>query len=232
MGGLWQLNATVEEMFAKEKPSNDPDYNPLLKKTDPISTGGKTEATNAPSADSTPTAAQSGGQTESTAVKESAAAEAGHPSSHAAGHQPAAGSDSPATQIEQASATPAPDDAGASSSIPQDSPQPDLLSGNPPAGSNGLPHPARQASGAGETRGNDLPAPDRLRSYSKALAQIDNGGPVKLGKQSHAWFQRNGEFDEETDKKRAAIYAVHVRRIMGEITMEACLRQVEEIVGQ
>lgn len=248
--------ATVEEMFAKEKQTDaDPDRNPLVKggagTNDRISTGGQTHEVNDntdkgdPRADGTSStenrsaAAQTGGQAGAAPATDSAAAgTAAHPSGHAAGHQPAAGSDSAATAASrQASAQPAPADAGASSSPHEDSPQRDLLSGATTRDGSGQPAD-RQAEGAGGSRGETTPAPtrhpatpERLQSYSKALATIENGGPAKLGKQSMAWITRNGDFDAAGNETAGKILSVHTQRVAGEITMEACLKRVKEITG-
>lgn len=139
--------------------------------------------------------------------------------------------------IRQASAQPAPADAGASPSPHEDSPQPDLLSGATTRDGSGQPAD-RQAEGAGASRGETAPAPtrhpaspERLLSYSKALATIENGGPAKLGKQSTAWITRNGDFDAAGNETAGKILSVHTQRVAGELTMEACLKRVKEITG-
>lgn len=249
---------TVESMFARrDREPADPDRNPLVKSAgaganDPISTGGQTHEVNGntdkgdPRADGTSSAedrsaaVQQDSQAGAAPATNSAAAEAAHPSGHAAGHQPAAGSDSAATAAsQQASASPAPADAGASSSTHKDSPQPDLLSGATTRDGSGQPSdPARQADGAGDSRGEKAPAPtvhpatpERLQSYSKALGTIENGGPPKLAKQSNAWMTKYGAFDPAGSKLAGQILAAHTQRITGEIDMEACLKQVKGVIG-
>jgi hypothetical protein len=88
------------------------------------------------------------------------------------------------------------------------------------------------AEGAGGPRGNETPsAPDRFRSYSKALAGIEIGAP-KLARQSNAWMEKHGTFTGADENKRSSIYALHVKRVMGEIEMAACKQQVEEIISK
>ncbi|UFX42144.1 hypothetical protein HAP47_0023065 [Bradyrhizobium sp. 41S5] len=247
--------ATVEEMFAKEKPPQaDPDYNPLVKKdaggADQQTTGGANEVAQTGNADQTrqadasetenrSAAAQEGSQAGEKPATKSAAAEAAHPSGHAAGHQPAAGSASAATTA-QTSATPAPADEGTSQErTASGSSQPDLLSG-PTSAQDGKPQPSlpqgSAADGAGATRGNGIAsAPDQLRSYHKALATIENGGPPKLGKMSLAWYEKNGKdaaFDEASHPKAKSILAVHTERLTGSIDVAACNKKVEEIIAR
>lgn len=237
--------ATVEEMFAKEKPATgDPDHSPLVKKSDPISTGGgnevagnKTEGQTRP-ADASATenrsaeAAQQDGKTGEKPVTESAAAgTAAHPSGHAAGHQPAAGADSAATGDGSASANQA--DAGTSKTEGGGSSQPDLLSGAKPPAQDGKGEPATpgRTEGADGPSGMDKPsAPDRLRAYSKALLSIAQGGPPKLGKQSDAWLKANGIFDGADEVKRSSIYTAHLTRITGSGDIEACKAAAEAII--
>lgn len=131
----------------------------------------------------------------------------------------------------KASATPAPADAGTSAAVPGASSQPDLLSGTSPAGGKAEPSPPGSAGGADGTRGNEQPsASDRLKSYNKALSGIENGGPPKLGKQSDAWSTKHGKFAGPDEKKRGEIYALHLKRITGEVDMAACQKQVEGII--
>ncbi|WP_207234379.1 hypothetical protein [Bradyrhizobium sp. Leo170] len=182
--------ATVEEMFAKEKPTEgDPNYNPLVKNT----AGATDQQTH--QADAAQTESRSG-----------ADQQIGH-----AGEKPATDSGqgtSGATQSrDQASASPAPADAGTSQRDTGSS-QPDLLSGTPPAGGNVRSTEVRQsAEGADQVSrgGTTGSAPDQLRSYSKALAQIENGGPAKLGRMSLAWYEKNGKesaFNDSDHQKR------------------------------
>ncbi|SEB95815.1 hypothetical protein [Bradyrhizobium erythrophlei] len=224
---------TVESMFAKRERETDPNFNPLVKKD----AGGADQQTVVGANDAAAAADQSSAEKPG---KDSAAAEAAHPSGHAAGHQPAARSDSAATPA-QASAKPAPADAGTSQErTASGSSQPDLLSGTAPA-AGGKPQPSESptssaADGADATRGNGAAsAPDQLRSYHKALATIENGGPPKVGKMSHAWYEKNGKdgaFDDAGQKKAQAIYAVHVKRVTGEVTAADCTKQVEEIIAR
>ncbi|MBR0879521.1 hypothetical protein ABIF65_002421 [Bradyrhizobium japonicum] len=220
--------ATVEEMFAKEKPTEaDPDRNPLVKNggagaNDSISTGGQSNEVNGntdkgdPRADGT-----SSTENRSAAVQQDSQAGA-----------------APANETtRQASAPPAPADAGASTSHPEGSPQPDLLSGATTRDGSGQPAD-RQAEGAVDSRGGTTTAPtrhpaspERLQSYSKALATIENGGPAKLGKQSTAWITRNGDFDAAGNEVAGKILSIHTQRVAGEIDMAACLKRVGEIIG-
>lgn len=111
--------------------------------------------------------------------------------------------------------------------------QSDLLSTDTPSGdSKGEASPQGQTEGAGGQQPGTTPAPDRLLSYSKALAGIENGGPPKLGKQGDAWTTKNGPFTGDDDKKRSEIYAAHLKRITGEIDAAACAKIVEEIVAR
>lgn len=216
---------TVESMFAKREKELDPNFNPLVKKD--AGTAGDSESQSDES--------HAGDKPAQT----SAVAEAAHPSSHAAGHQPAAGSDSAATTA-QTSAKPAPADEGTSQErTAGGSSQPDLLSGPTSAqdgkAQSGLPQ-GSAADGAGATRGNGIaPAPDQLRSYHKALSTIENGGPAKLGKMSLAWYERNGKdaaFDEASHPKAKAILAIHTERLTGSIDVAACNKNVEEIIAR
>ncbi|MGY4269822.1 hypothetical protein ACVJF2_008392 [Bradyrhizobium sp. USDA 4519] len=216
--------ATVEEMFAKEKPSQaDPDYNPLVKK-DAVSGGDQqTAVTGAANQE------QAAGDKPAT---DSAAAEAAHPSDHAAGHQPAAGSDSAATSA-QTSAKPAPADEGTSQErTASGSSQPDLLSG-PTSAQDGKPQSSTPqgstANGADASRGNGASAPD-LSSYHRALLTIENGGPQKLGKMSEQWLNKYGRFEGDAEKKRGEIYAVHGERLTGSVDLAACNKKVEGII--
>ncbi|WP_198964570.1 hypothetical protein [Bradyrhizobium sp. C9] len=218
--------ATVEEMFAKEKPSQaDPDYNPLTRKD-------TAAGANAAASDQH----QSAGEKPAT---DSAAAEAAHPSGHAAGHQPAAGSDNAATSA-QSSAKPAPADEGTSQErTASGSSQPDLLSG-PTSAQDGKAQSSipqgSAADGADATRGNGAAsAPDQLRSYHKALSTIENGGPAKLGKMSLAWYEKNGKetaFDDASHAKAKEILLAHTKRVAGEIDLAACTKQVDGIIAR
>ena len=133
---------------------------------------------------------------------------------------------------DQASATA---DAGASSALAVDSPQPDLLSNaSAPADSNRQPAASEggPAGGADGSRGNEQPsASDRLRSYSKALLSITDA-PAKLGKQGEAWTRRYGAFAGADEDKRKAIYAIHLNRLTGSTDITGCKKQVEEIIGK
>ncbi|MGY3482314.1 hypothetical protein ACVW1C_000197 [Bradyrhizobium sp. USDA 4011] len=228
---------TVESMFAKREKELDPNFNPLVKKD----AGGPEQqqgaAANEPAGgeENQSDKNQAGGKPAQT----SAAAEAAHPSRHAAGHQPAAGSDSAAATA-QTSAKPAPADEGTSQErTASGSSQPDLLS-NPTSAQDGKPQPGlpqgSAADGAGATRGNGIAsAPDQLRSYHKALATIENGGPPKLGKMSLAWYEKNGKdtaFDEASHPKAKSILAVHTERLTGSIDVAACNKKVEEIIAR
>ncbi|MHC2250966.1 hypothetical protein ACVILK_000658 [Bradyrhizobium embrapense] len=218
--------ATVEEMFAKEKPSQaDPDYNPLVKKDTAAGAGD----------------AASGDQEQSAGDKpatESAAAEAAHPSDHAAGHQPAVGSDSAATSA-QTSAKPAPADEGTSQErTASGSSQPDLLSG-PTSAQDGKPQSSvpqgSTADGADASRGRVASAPDQLRSYHRTLSTIENGGPPKLGKMSLVWYEKNGKdeaFDDANHEKAKQILVAHTERLTGSIDLAACAKKVEEIIAR
>ncbi|MGY4224415.1 hypothetical protein ACVMIH_001776 [Bradyrhizobium sp. USDA 4503] len=218
--------ATVEEMFAKEKPPQaDPDYNPLVKK-DTVSGGDQqTAVTGAANQE------QAAGDKP---VTDSAAAEAAHPSDHAAGHQPAAGSDSAATSA-QTSAKPAPADEGTSQErTASGSSQPDLLS-DPTSAQDGKPQSGNPqgstANGADASRGNGASAPD-LSSYHRALLTIENGGPQKLGKMSEQWLNKYGRFEGDAEKKRGEIYAVHGERLTGSVDLAACSKKVEGIIAR
>ncbi len=121
-------------------------------------------------------------------------------------------------------------DSGASQADTSRSPQPDLLSGTTtPAGSKGEPSPG-QTDGADGSRGGTPSAPDRLRSYSKALFSVASGGAAKLGKQSSAWIEKFGAFTGPEETKRAEIYAVHSKRVLEGMAMEAVKAKVEEII--
>ncbi|WP_063695136.1 hypothetical protein [Bradyrhizobium embrapense] len=231
--------ATVEEMFAKEKPSQaDPDYNPLVKKD----TGGAEQqaggAADTAGNEERTSAAQEGSQTGEKPATESAAAEAAHPSDHAAGHQPAVGSDSAATSA-QTSAKPAPADEGTSQErTASGSSQPDLLSG-PTSAQDSKPQSSvpqsSTADGADASRGRGASAPDQLRSYHRTLSTIENGGPAKLGKMSLAWYKANGEanaFDDLNHPKAEKIFAAHTERLTGSIDLAACTKKVEEIIAR
>lgn len=233
--------ATVEEMFAKEKPSGDPEYNPLLKKSDPISTGGGNEVSNS-------TGKEAGSQRlDSSVVSASANADQ-------AGAMPATESDTPVSNEverqsegsadhangnepsgETPSSTETNGSTGVTSGDGEKSPnQSNLLSGAlTSTGSKGEPDSPGQTDGADGGRGNGAPsAPDRLRSYSKALLGIENGGPPKLGKMSDAWIKKDGAFAGADEEKRKAIYAIHLKRLTGGFDIAACKAQVEGIIGQ
>jgi hypothetical protein len=216
--------ATVEEMFAKpEKASADPEYNPLVKeKTDPA-TGevtAESTATGGGNEVATQDTSNDGGQTRpadaSATENRSAAAQDGGQ----------AGA-TPATNSEATASTGAPTEGAEQSTTQQDL----LTETSRPSEGNGEPDtPAGQTEGADGSRGNVPSAPDRLRSYSKALLSIDSGGPQKLGKQSEAWIKKFGAFDGADDAKRSKVYAVHVNRLTGSIDAAACNKQVEGII--
>jgi hypothetical protein len=227
--------ATVEEMFAKpEKASGDPDFNPLIKKSDSISTGGaneigktadgQTRPADASATENRTGTAQNGGQageTPATGSKTEAQRDAQDKTP-----APASGEQSQASDQGAANADPGTSQADASRSS-----QPDLLSAQPPAGSKGEPSSPGQTDGADGSRGETPSAPDRLRAYSAALLRVENGAP-KLGKQSDVWMGANGLFAGDDEKKRALIYAAHLNRIAGSIDIEACKKQVEGIIGK
>lgn len=229
LAALKNEEATVEQIFPKQEreKDSDPDRNPLVKNggagaKDSISTGGQSNEVNGntdkgdPRADGT-----SSTENRSAAVQQDSQAGA-----------------APANETtRQASAPPAPADAGASTSHPEGSPQPDLLSGATTRDGSGQPAD-RQAEGAVDSRGGTTTAPtrhpaspERLQSYSKALATIENGGPAKLGKQSTAWITRNGDFDAAGNEVAGKILSIHTQRVAGEIDMAACLKRVGEIIG-
>jgi RecT family len=108
--------------------------------------------------------------------------------------------------------------------------QPDLLS-DAPAGSKGQPNPHGQTEGADDSRGEKPSAPDRLRSYSKALLSITDA-PAKLVKQSDAWIRKYEAFQGDDERKRVKICAVHLNRLTGTISIDACKKQVEEIISK
>ncbi|MCW2195112.1 hypothetical protein AB7M45_007883 [Bradyrhizobium elkanii] len=243
--------ATVEEMFAKEKPAEaDPNYNPLVKNhaggaTDQQTTGGanevgqtgnegQTRQADASGTESRSAVAQESSQAGEKPAADSAAAEAAHPSGHAAGHQPAAGSDSAATPA-QTSAKPAPVDAGTSQErTASGSSQPDLLSGPTSAQDGKAQSSSPQgspANGADASRGRGASAPD-LFAYHKALLTIENGGPPKLGKMSEQWLGKYGRFEGDAEKKRGEIYAAHGERLTGSIDTAACSKKVEGIIAR
>jgi hypothetical protein len=101
----------------------------------------------------------------------------------------------------------------------------------PPAAKDPTSAPGGQTDGADGSRGKAPSAPDRLRAYGAILLRIDNG-PAKLGKQSDAWLKQEGAFDGPEEKKRAAIYAIHLNRLTGSIDVEACKAQVEGVIGK
>jgi hypothetical protein len=190
--------ATVEEMFAKEKPQVDLNHNPLLKDAG--------QSAGAPGDATTNTEAQRTAQDKAPA--------------HASGEQSQASEKEPDTS-----------GSGTSQADASRSSQPDLLSGEAPrADGNGEASPQGQTDGADGQEPVTPSAPDRLRSYSKALAGLENGGPPKLGKQSDAWISKNGVFAGADDKKRSEIYAAHLDRLTGVVDAAACAKKVEEIV--
>jgi hypothetical protein len=192
--------ATVEEMFAKEKPSADPDRNPLVRE--------KTDATTGEV-----TAAEQGSKTE---VQREARDKA---------PAPASGEKSQASDQESATA-----DSGTSEADASPSSQPDLLSTDGPA----VEAPAHDAKPASERgSGSSGPSPaERLRSFSKALSSINDGGPAKLGKQQSAWVTKHGTFEDGESVKQQSIYAAHLNRLTGAVDLPATLAKVEEIVGK
>ncbi|MGR4927352.1 hypothetical protein ACIPUD_11150 [Bradyrhizobium sp. CAR08] len=220
LSALKNEEATVEQIFPRQEREReqDTDRNPLVRgaaSKDSISTGGPQHEVSSNNTD------KGDQRADGTASAENRSA---------AVQQDSQAGAAPANETsQQASASPAPADAGASSSTHKDSPQPDLLSGATTRDSSGQP-PARQAEGAGDSRGETKPAPD-LRGYNRALATINSGGPAKLGKMAQNWTAANGEFTGDAEKKRAEIYAAHVRRLNGEIDMEGCMKQAEGIIG-
>ncbi|WP_201449642.1 hypothetical protein [Bradyrhizobium sp. Ai1a-2] len=225
--------ATVEEMFAKEKPADsDPNYNPLVKGTtganDQRTTGGANEVADE----------SQQGQTHQADASETENRSGADQQNGQAGEKPATDSGqgtSGATQSrDQASASPAPADAGTSQSD-NGSSQPDLLSGTvPPAGSKAQPSESQpSAEGADkDSRGGTTGSAPDLSSYHKTLATIENGGPPKLGRMSDSWINKNGKFTGGQEKKRAEVYAVHVERLTGAIDMAACNKRVEGIIAK
>jgi hypothetical protein len=141
---------------------------------------------------------------------------------HASGEQSQASEQEPETS-----------GSGTSQADASRSSQPDLLSGEAPrADGNGEASPQGQTDGADGQEPVTPSAPDRLRSYSKVLAGIENGGPPKLGKQSDLWISKNGAFAGADDKKRSEIYAAHLDRLTGVMDAAACAKKVEEIVAR
>lgn len=224
--------ATVEEMFTKEKPgAADPDHNPLVKKSDSTSTGGGNEVgatggeadrqrldSDVGSASSGQTGADAGTTESKTEVQREA---------QTGTTAPASGEKSQAS--DQASPT---GDAGTRQADASSSSQPDLLSGSTPSkDSKGQPeHPSRAgADGASDAAPS---AADRLRSYNKALLTIGSGGPPKLGKQSDGWIVKHGAFAGAEEEKRAKIYAVNLERLTGTGDLESCKAKAEEIIGK
>jgi hypothetical protein len=144
-----------------------------------------------------------------------------------------AGESSATNSKDKASDTPAPSDAGTSAAGGGSSSQPDLLSGTTGGSAQSTEGQAPATGGADGARGNDTPsAPDRLRSYSKALASIENGGPPKLVRQGDAWIKKWGAFEGAAEHRRAEIYNAHLNRLTGSTDMAACQRQVEEIIAK
>jgi hypothetical protein len=208
--------------------------------SDPISTGGAASETasdqgKAPAVASTladgiesAAAAQHDGKTDESSVNNSET----EVQREARVNPPAdARTDDESKASDQASST---DDAGARNADASTSPQPDLLSSasSPAAGSKGEPSPG-QPEGADGARGNDVPsAPDRLRSYSRALLSVNDGGPPKLAKQAEVWSKKYGTFDGDAEAKRKLIYAAHLDRLTGSADIDATKAKVEGIVGK
>lgn len=191
--------ATVEEMFAKEKPSIAPDHNPLLKDAGLSSGGAGNDTTN--------TEAQRTAQ--------------GNAPAHASSERSQASDQEPETSGSGTSAA----DASPSS-------KPDLLSTDtPPVDSKGEAAPYGQTDGAGGQEPGTPPAPDRLRSYAKALAGITDGGPPKLVKMSTQWTGKYGIFEGADESKRVLIYNAHLGRLTGTMTPDGCKAEVERIIG-
>jgi hypothetical protein len=220
---------TVESMFTKREKETDKDYNPLVRgektdattgevtKSDSISTGGAhevakdqgkgpAEASSSANEIESAEAAQHVGQTDESSVNQS---------------------------TDKASATPAPADAGTSAAVGgSSSQQPDLLSGtDAPAGGKGAAVPGPADGADGGSRGGTPSAPERLKSYHRALSGIETGAP-KLAKQSMAWMEKHGTFADGEETKRSKIYALHVQRVTGEINMDGCKAKVEEIISK
>lgn len=121
---------------------------------------------------------------------------------------------------------------GTSDAKTASSSQPDLLPASPPpAGSNGEASPQGQTSGADGTQLSVPSAPDRLRSYSKALLSINDGGPAKLVRQSNAWVARYEGFVGAEETKRAQIYDAHAARLADGADIEGTKARVEGIIG-
>ncbi|WP_454629658.1 hypothetical protein [Bradyrhizobium cenepequi] len=235
LAALKNEEATVEQIFPRqerERDGGDPNYNPLVRNT-----AGATDQQTAGGANEVTGDSQQG-QTHRPDASETENRSGADQQNGQAGEKPATDSGqgtSGATQSrDQASASPAPADAGTSQSD-NGSSQPDLLSGTePPAGSKAQPsesQPSAEGADKGSRGGTTGSAPD-LSSYHKTLATIENGGPPKLGKMSDSWINKNGKFAGAQEKKRAEIYAVHVERLTGAIDMAACNKRVEGIIAK
>ena len=235
---------TVESIFDPAPRTGtvaDPDRNPLVKEKVDKNTGEVTESstTNGGSDDvAKETTNTMQGQT-SQADKsgpDNRSAEAAQEDGHA-GETPATESKSEAQTETRASPTGSEKTTSEQGSSAADagSAQPDLLSGGAPPSSKdskgGESAPSGQAKGAD---GAAVPAsaPDRLRSYSKALLTIGSGGPQKLVKQSEAWLAKWGKFEGDDDKKRSAIYNLHLSRLTGEGDLESCKAAAEAIIAK
>ncbi len=109
--------------------------------------------------------------------------------------------------------------------------QPDLLSAASPADSQKQPASSGTAAAAGAGGPELAPAPERLRSFSKALGGIESDAR-KLGGMQTKWTEKFGVFEGEPEAQAKKIYALHLKRIMGELDAKACTAQVEEIIGK
>jgi hypothetical protein len=244
---------TVESMFAKREKESDANYNPLVKaeRTDPATgevtnsqatTGGANEVAKGEKdptrlADASASENRSAGAQEGTKAGEKPATESGAGAPNEVERR-SEGSADHANGTEPSGKTPSSAETngltGASSGGGENRPlRQDLLSDHDaPSGGKGEPAHPRQTEGAGDSRGEKPPAPDRLRSYSKALLNIESGGPAKLIKQSDAWARKYSMFEGADEAKRKAVYDLHLNRITGAADIATTKAKVEEIIGK